>query len=275
MPVMTSLYRAQVRAPRSSDSERILSFPELVLSSCCQKLIMSSDEQKPPKKDVVDVLFMLGAYSRKAKVPKGASRTSLDEIAKQVLPGTNIFKYYDEDWKEWVEVQEGRDTISTKSKIRIECVPNESATEINKGSTKAKAEESKTSVVEPTEDKPVTDVGIGPALGEKPNQEGLNKEDASKKAKYEILLNERIGKKKVTELPGIGPVSGEKLKQKGFLFMKHLVGIYLTMHGNEKEKEDFIDWFCEKIEAKRREDAIKCYTLLKEWTKKHINIDSN
>ena len=59
--------------------------PELVLSSCCQKLIMSSDEQKPPKKDVVDVLFMLGAYSRKAKVPKGASRTSLDEIAKQVL----------------------------------------------------------------------------------------------------------------------------------------------------------------------------------------------
>ena len=47
------------------------------------------------------------------------------------------------------------------------------------------------------------------------------------------------------------------------------------MHGNEKEEEDFIDWFCEMIEAKRRADAINCYTLLKEWTKKHINIDSN
>ncbi|XP_071797360.1 uncharacterized protein [Asterias amurensis] len=210
---------------------------------------MSSDEQKPT---MVDVLFMLGP--RKAEVPKGA-RMVLDKIAKQVFPdvlqkpdGSYIFKYFDEEWKEWVEVQEKEYTILKKSKIRIECVPNESATEINK---ECVPNESATEI-----------------------NKGLNKEDASKSPKPEKFFADPIGEKPVTDVPGIGKELGLKLNKKGITFI-HLLGKYLTLQGRHNKDKYFIEWFCMMTETNQRNNATTCFNALKDWTKKFINIDSN
>merc|ERR1712183_198072 len=92
----------------------------------------------------------------------------------------------------------------------------------------------------------------------------LNKIEAimsSTSQKHREFCGEPMGDKLVTEIAGIGPTIGGRLKQKGFDYAYVLLGQFLVF---KKDEELFTDWFKEETGANKKysKDAYEC---LNEW----------
>lgn len=74
-------------------------------------------------------------------------------------------------------------------------------------------------------------------------------------------MSEPMGEKPVTELAGIGPVLGEKLKEKGFDQAYVVLGQFLLI---KKDEEMFRDWLKDLINANKKQSG-DCYNCLKDW----------
>ncbi|XP_070183091.1 barrier-to-autointegration factor-like [Littorina saxatilis] len=74
-----------------------------------------------------------------------------------------------------------------------------------------------------------------------------------------------MGKKLVTDLAGIGPILGAKLRDKGFKYAYNVVGQYLVLNKNE---EKFKDWLCKKCPADAGQQN-DCFNCVKGWCDAH------
>ncbi|KAH8247946.1 hypothetical protein KR038_003914 [Drosophila bunnanda] len=82
--------------------------------------------------------------------------------------------------------------------------------------------------------------------------------DILKKKKF---LNESIGDKEATDLPGINSVLGKRLSDAGFEKAYNLLGKFLVF---KKDKEQFVAWM-EKVCQANPEQASACYECLSNW----------
>lgn len=79
--------------------------------------------------------------------------------------------------------------------------------------------------------------------------------------KFENFTNAPIGNKMATDLPGIGPVLGARLSEKGYERADLVLGMYLICRKND---EFFMEWLHETCGANRNQ-ASNCAKALKEW----------
>ena len=84
---------------------------------------------------------------------------------------------------------------------------------------------------------------------------------SSTSQKHRDFVAEPMGEKPVTDLPGIGPVLGERLSAKGFDKAYVVFGQFLVLKKNE---ELFLDWIKETCSANAKQGG-DCYTGLNEW----------
>lgn len=86
---------------------------------------------------------------------------------------------------------------------------------------------------------------------------------SSTSQKHKNFVSEPMGEKPVTELAGIGPVLGERLKEKGFDQAYVVLGQFLLL---KKDEEMFKDWLqgADVCKANKKQ-AGDCYQCLKEW----------
>jgi len=84
---------------------------------------------------------------------------------------------------------------------------------------------------------------------------------SSTSQKHRNFVSEPMGDKDVTELAGIGPVLGQRLKDAGFDKAYTVLGQFLIL---KKDEELFTEWLAEecKANAKQRTD---CYNCLRDW----------
>ena len=75
-------------------------------------------------------------------------------------------------------------------------------------------------------------------------------------------MDEPMGKKGVTEIPGIGKEIGSNMNDKEINFAYEVFGKFLVV---KKNKENFCGWLKQFVaNAKQRED---CYKAMEEWSK--------
>ena len=73
--------------------------------------------------------------------------------------------------------------------------------------------------------------------------------------------------KSVTNLAGIGPVLGERLKNKGYEKAYMVFGQFLVLGKDEKR---FKGWLHETCKADKREQS-DCYSCIQEWCDRYFN----
>ena len=79
--------------------------------------------------------------------------------------------------------------------------------------------------------------------------------------KHRNFVGEPMSEKEVTELAGIGPVLGGRLKDKGFDKAYVVLGQFLVLKKNE---ELFKEWLHETCGANSKQQG-DCYECLNEW----------
>lgn len=79
--------------------------------------------------------------------------------------------------------------------------------------------------------------------------------------KHRNFVSESMDQKPVTDLSGIGPVLGERLKSEGFNEAYVVLGQFLVL---KKNKDSFVEWLKDLVDANERE-ASDCYQCLSEW----------
>jgi len=80
---------------------------------------------------------------------------------------------------------------------------------------------------------------------------------------------EPIGCKCVECLPGIGSVTGQKLKEQGIVYAGQVLGQFLLFDG---EKDPFLDWLNWRIRGPNTRPwfAKECYEALVAWCNRYI-----
>eukprot|EP00795_Rhopilema_esculentum_P002730 gene2730-948_t len=71
-----------------------------------------------------------------------------------------------------------------------------------------------------------------------------------------------MGEKEVTDLAGIGPVLGGKLKEKGFDKAYVVFGQFLLL---KKDQELFTEWLKDECGANAKQGR-DCYNCLNDWS---------
>ena len=84
---------------------------------------------------------------------------------------------------------------------------------------------------------------------------------SSTSQKFRNFVSEPMGEKKVSELPGIGKVLGERLVVAGFDKAYVVLGQFLVQR---KDKEKFLHWIETTVGANSKQGG-DCYNCLKEW----------
>jgi hypothetical protein len=79
------------------------------------------------------------------------------------------------------------------------------------------------------------------------------------------FVRQPLGEKGVAELPGVGPVAGEKLSEQGFDKAYVVLGQFLML---KKEKDLFMDWMKEVAGSNKR-NAESTYDGLTDWCCQH------
>ncbi|XP_054654705.1 barrier-to-autointegration factor-like protein [Dunckerocampus dactyliophorus] len=79
--------------------------------------------------------------------------------------------------------------------------------------------------------------------------------------KHKDFVEEPMGEKAVTALPGIGPTLGASLSQQGFDKASLLLGQFLLL---KEDTDKFADWLKDVCGASARQ-AAPCSQCLKEW----------
>jgi hypothetical protein len=75
-----------------------------------------------------------------------------------------------------------------------------------------------------------------------------------------------MGEKPVTDLPGIGPVLGQRLADEGFDKAYVVLGQFLVLKKNE---ELFLDWLKKTCGANSKQGG-DCYKALSEWCNAYL-----
>ena len=80
------------------------------------------------------------------------------------------------------------------------------------------------------------------------------------------FVNSAIGQKEVTELPGIGPVTGKKLNDDGITRVYQVFGQFLVLN---KDRDSFFEWLraCGVDDGKCQ----ACFDALDDWSKHHLD----
>ena len=78
-----------------------------------------------------------------------------------------------------------------------------------------------------------------------------------------------ISGKKVTDVPGIGPVFGEKLTKAGYATAEKLLGQFLVLERNE---DNFIKWMKDicGTDSVNRAHYTKTFKALNDWSNQHL-----
>ncbi|XP_022095747.1 barrier-to-autointegration factor-like [Acanthaster planci] len=84
--------------------------------------------------------------------------------------------------------------------------------------------------------------------------------------KHKQFVSEPMGDKLVTELGGIGPKYGERLREAGFEKAYNVLGQFLVLN---KDEELFVDWLMTTTSATKK-CATDCYNCLKDWSDAYI-----
>ncbi|KAL8600493.1 Barrier-to-autointegration factor [Nucella lapillus] len=79
--------------------------------------------------------------------------------------------------------------------------------------------------------------------------------------KHRNFTSEPMGEKLVTELAGIGPILGNRLKESGFDNAYVVLGQFLVL---KKDEELFKDWLKETCGANAKQQG-DCHACLVEW----------
>ncbi|KAH8327809.1 hypothetical protein KR067_000543 [Drosophila pandora] len=79
--------------------------------------------------------------------------------------------------------------------------------------------------------------------------------------KLEMFINEPMGQKDVTELPGIEDKVGLKLAEAGFDKASTVLGMFLLM---KKNRDCFEDWLSDISQATPQQ-CHDCYDCLSQW----------
>ncbi|XP_062566835.1 barrier-to-autointegration factor-like [Saccostrea cucullata] len=88
----------------------------------------------------------------------------------------------------------------------------------------------------------------------------IHKSVNSTSKKYIIFINESMAFKPVTAIPGVGPVYGRRLAEKGFSLAPQVYGKYL-----QKNEAEFKLWFQEICGASAK-TQIDCCRAFHEWS---------
>lgn len=84
---------------------------------------------------------------------------------------------------------------------------------------------------------------------------------SSTSQKHRNFVSEPMGEKEVTELAGIGPVLGGKLKDQGYDKAYVVLGQFLVL---KKDEEMFKDWIKGVCGANKKQGS-DCYGCLTDW----------
>lgn len=75
-----------------------------------------------------------------------------------------------------------------------------------------------------------------------------------------------MGGKPVTDIPGIGPVWGERLRQNGFVYATQILGQYLVFNQHDQM---FIGWLQQNCGI-WRPNGWAVYRALQDWCLHHL-----
>lgn len=84
--------------------------------------------------------------------------------------------------------------------------------------------------------------------------------------KHRNFVAEPMGDKPVTDLAGIGPVLGQRLKNKGFSEAYVVLGQFLIL---KKNKELFVDWLKDTAGSNTKQ-ASDCHQCLSDWCEEFL-----
>ena len=84
---------------------------------------------------------------------------------------------------------------------------------------------------------------------------------SSTSQKHRDFVSEPMGEKKVSELPGIGKVLGQKLVDAGFDKAYVVLGQFLVLR---KDEGMFLDWIKTTVGANSKQGG-DCYNGLNDW----------
>ncbi|GJQ78797.1 putative barrier to autointegration factor [Trypoxylus dichotomus] len=89
---------------------------------------------------------------------------------------------------------------------------------------------------------------------------------ASTTKKHRDFVSESMKGKDVTDLPGIGEVYGKRLHESGYVYARHILGMYLTLREDEQAFRDFLKNTC----GASSKSTYDCYKALKDWCDHYI-----
>lgn len=80
------------------------------------------------------------------------------------------------------------------------------------------------------------------------------------------FASEPMTGKLITEVPGIGPAFGERLRNVGIKTAKKIYQVFLK---KGKDRDKFVTWFLEACltNGRYRRNAYECFESLEEWDK--------
>lgn len=84
--------------------------------------------------------------------------------------------------------------------------------------------------------------------------------------KHRRFCSEPMGDKLVYELPGIGPVLGGRLQNRGIIRARDVLGRFLVLNKDEWKFKNWLRDSC-RANAKQQRD---CYNCLREWTSNNL-----
>ncbi|XP_058608630.1 barrier-to-autointegration factor [Onychostoma macrolepis] len=84
--------------------------------------------------------------------------------------------------------------------------------------------------------------------------------------KHRRFCSEPMGDKLVYELPGIGPVLGRRLQNRGIIRAQNVLGRFLALNKDEWKFKNWLRDTC-GANAKQQRD---CYNCLREWTSNNL-----
>lgn len=84
--------------------------------------------------------------------------------------------------------------------------------------------------------------------------------------KHTTFVNSPMAGKPVTEIPGIGPVWGQELVQKEFVYATQILGQYLVFSQDEKKFRDWLKLQCGIGDKQCR----SVYNALQEWSQQYL-----
>lgn len=84
--------------------------------------------------------------------------------------------------------------------------------------------------------------------------------------KHRRFCSEPMGDKLVYELPGIGPVLGGRLQNRGIIRARDVLGRFLVLN---KDEWKFKNWLRDSCGANAKQQR-ECYNCLRAWTSNHL-----